>query len=81
MLETTMTINFIKILKLLHYTTQDPEVYNEEYDERIFCLLKAAKGGELGIIKRWVYNRSLQNISLFNFCQKYFQPKIKSAKD
>lgn len=33
---------------------QDPEVYNEEYDQRIFALLKAASRGDLYEIKRFV---------------------------
>lgn len=40
--------------KTLHYILQDPEVYNEEYDKRIFRLLEAASRGDLNEIKRFV---------------------------
>lgn len=33
----------------------DPEVYNEEYDTRIYCLLNAAKEGDIKEMKRLLY--------------------------
>lgn len=51
---TDMLHIYLIMFQTLPYNLQDPEVYNEEYDKRIFRLLNAASMGDIDEIKRFV---------------------------